>query len=50
MITSYYIDKEENELYTFVGNNKHVVMSDVYTEEQANELIKELNSYTLYTI
>jgi hypothetical protein len=43
MITSYYIDKEENELYTFIGNYKHVVVSDVYTKEQANKLIRELN-------
>jgi hypothetical protein len=43
MITSYYIDKEENELYTFIGNYKHVVVSDIYTEDQADKLIRELN-------
>jgi hypothetical protein len=42
-ITSYYIDKE-NTLHTWMGQVKHVTISDVTSDEQAEELIEELNA------
>ena len=41
-ITSYYID-EENIMHTYIGNVKHITISDVFSEDMANELIEELN-------
>ena len=42
-ITSYYID-ENNVLHTWIGDKKHVTISDVKTKEEAEELIDELNA------
>jgi len=41
-ITSYYID-ENKVLHTYIGNSKHVTISDVTTDEQAQQLIDEEN-------
>jgi len=41
-IDGYYIS-DDNELHTYIGNEKHFVISDVKTDKQANEIIKELN-------
>ena len=41
-ITSYYID-ENNILHTYIGNLKHVTISEVFSEDEAKEIIKELN-------
>lgn len=41
-ITSYYLD-EHNVLHTYIGVLKHVTISDVYTDEQAQNIIEELN-------
>ena len=42
-ITSYFID-ENNVLHTFIGELKHITISDVFTDEQAEELINELDN------
>jgi hypothetical protein len=41
-ITSYYID-ENNTMHTYIGELKHFTISEIYTEEQAEEIINELN-------
>jgi hypothetical protein len=41
-ITSYYID-ENDTLHTFIHDAKHVTISNVTSDEQAQELIDELN-------
>jgi hypothetical protein len=41
-ITSYYID-ENNTMHTYCGDLKHITISDVMSEEEAEELIYELN-------
>jgi hypothetical protein len=42
IITSYYID-ENNVLHTYIEDKKHITISDIFTDEQAEEMIKELN-------
>ncbi len=42
-ITSYFID-DNNVLHTWIGNVKHVTISDVVSKEQAEELVDELNA------
>ena len=42
-ITSYHID-EENVLHTWIGEVKHVTISDVMSDDQAKELIEELDA------
>ena len=42
-ITSYYID-DNNVLHTYIGEKKHITMSEVYSTEQAEELIEELEN------
>ena len=44
-ITSYYID-DNNVLHTYIGDIKHVTISEVFSEEQAESIIDELNSET----
>jgi hypothetical protein len=44
-ITSYYID-ENNTMHTYCGNLKHVTISDVMSEDEAEALIDELNEET----
>ena len=41
-IDSYYID-DDNIMHTFIGKLTHVTISDVVSDEQAEELIGELN-------
>lgn len=43
MITSYYID-ENKTLHTFIGELKHLTFENVQTEEQAEEIINQINS------
>lgn len=40
-ITSYYID-ENFVLHTYIGEEKHYTFSNVFTDEQAEELIKQI--------
>ena len=40
-ITDYYIDDNKT-LHTYIGNLKHVTISDVKNDKQAKRLIKEL--------
>lgn len=42
MITSYYID-DNNVLHTYIGEAAHVTISDVMSDQQANQIIDELN-------
>ena len=42
-ITSYYID-DKNTLHTWIGEIKHVTISDVMSDEKAKELIEELEA------
>jgi hypothetical protein len=44
-ITSYYID-ENNTMHTYCGDLKHVTISDVMSEDEAEALIDELNEET----
>jgi|TARA_R100000329_G_scaffold130936_1_gene110094 hypothetical protein len=41
-ITSYYID-DKNTMHTYIGDLKHITISSVKNDKQANELINELN-------
>lgn len=41
-ITSYHID-DNNVLHTYIGEAEYFSISEVYTEEQAEDLINELN-------
>jgi len=41
-VDSYYID-ENNNLHTYIKEKKHFIISNVKTDEKANEIIKELN-------
>jgi hypothetical protein len=43
MITSYYI-YDNNVMHTYIGDLKHVTISDVFSDEEAESLIDELNS------
>lgn len=42
-IDSYHIDGR-NVLHTFIGDKAHVTISDVVSDEQANQIIDELNN------
>ena len=42
MINNYYIDYKNN-LHCFIDNMADVIISEVYTDEEAIRLIKELN-------
>lgn len=42
MVTSYYID-ENKILHTFIGELKHLTFENVQTEEQAEEIINQIN-------
>ena len=42
-IDSYHIDGR-NVLHTFIGDKAHVTISDVLSDEQANQIIDELNN------
>lgn len=42
-ITSYYID-ENNTLHTYCGEVKHITISNVMSDEEANSLIDEENN------
>ena len=42
-ITSYYID-DKNTMHTYIGDLKHITISSVKNDKQANELINELNN------
>lgn len=41
-ITSYYID-DNNVMHTYCGDTAHITVSDVTSDEQAQELIDEEN-------
>ena len=41
-ITSYYID-DDHVLHTFIGNMEHVFITDVYSDEEAENIIEDLN-------
>mgnify|MGYP003115344113 CR=1 FL=1 len=41
-ITSYYIDDKDT-MHTYVGDSKHITISSVKNDKQANQIIKELN-------
>ena len=41
-ITSYYID-DNNTLHTYIGDLKHVTISDVKTDKRAEYIINEMN-------
>lgn len=41
-ITSYYID-ENNTLHTYIGELKHVTISDVFSDDEAEGIVDELN-------
>lgn len=41
-ITAYYID-ENNTLHTYIGEYKHITISEVYTDSQAEEIVYEIN-------
>lgn len=41
-ITSYYID-DNYVLHTYIGQEKHITVSNVFTDEQAEELINMFN-------
>lgn len=45
-ITSYYID-ENNVLHTYIGNTKHVTISDVFSDKEALEIIEKLENETI---
>ena len=45
-ITNYYID-ENNTLHTYIGSYKHVTISKVMNDEQAENIIDELNTNLL---
>ena len=38
----YYID-DKNTMHTYIGNKKHITISDVKNDKQAEQIIKELN-------
>jgi hypothetical protein len=42
-ITSYYID-DNYTLHTYIGNEKHVTISNVFTDNEAEELINQLDN------
>ena len=42
-ITSYYID-DNYVLHTYIGNEKHITISNVFNEDQAEELVKRLDN------
>ena len=42
-ITSYYID-ENYVLHTYIGEEKHYTFSNVFSDEQAEELIKQIDN------
>ena len=42
-ITSYFID-DNDVMHTYCGELKHITMSDVKNDEQAEKIINELNS------
>ena len=44
-ITGYYID-ENNTMHTYCGDLKHVTISDVMSDDEAEALIDELNEET----
>lgn len=44
-ITSYYID-DNNTMHTFCGMLKHITISDVMSEEEAEAFIDEYNEET----
>ena len=41
-ITSYYID-DNNTLHTYIGDLKHITISDVKTDKRAEYIINEMN-------
>ena len=41
-ITSYYID-DNNTLHTYIGELKHITISDVKTDKRAEYIITEMN-------
>ena len=41
-VTSYYID-DNYVLHTYVGEVKHVTFSNVFSDEEAEQLIKKIN-------
>lgn len=41
-ITSYYID-DNYVLHTYIGDEKHYTFSNVFTDEQAEELINQID-------
>jgi len=41
-ITSYYID-DDNILHTYIGDYKHITISDVKTDKRAEYIINEMN-------
>ena len=41
-ITTYYID-DNNTMHTYIGDKKHITISGVENDTQAEELINELN-------
>lgn len=42
-ITSYYID-DNYVMHTYIGNEKHITISDVFTDDDAERLINELDN------
>jgi hypothetical protein len=42
-ITSYYID-ENYIMHTYIGNEKYVTISNVFTDDDAERLINELDN------
>ena len=42
-ITSYYID-DNYVLHTYIGNKKHITISNVFNEDQAEELVNQLDN------
>jgi len=42
-ITSYYID-EHYILYTYIGNEKYTSIRDVFTDEEAEQIVTRLNN------
>lgn len=42
-ITSYYID-DNNNLHTYIGELKHVTISNVYSEDEAEGIVNDLNT------
>jgi hypothetical protein len=42
-ITSYYID-DNYVMHTYIGNEKHITISNVFTDNDAEELINQINN------